>query len=167
MNIGIYNTYFESEGIGGGERYMLTAAVHWAKKYSVSVITDNASLLTIARERFGLAIENLHLLPNIFKDTNLVKKAFETKKYDVLFYLTDGSIPTSLAKHNIMQVQVPFPKLPLTFLKSAGLSKVVCNSEFTRNNLDPRVRSKCVVIYPPVDVERYHEKLKEKIILSL
>ena len=164
MNIGIYNTYFESTGFGGGERYMLTAAVHWAEKHTVSIICDNPKLPELALKRFGLDTRGIQFVPNFFVGDGVIQKILKSRVYDVLFMLTDGSIPMSFAKKNIFHVQVPFPKLPFHPLKK--IHTVVCNSEFTRKHLDQRVDARVVIIYPPVDVASFMIGKKEKIILS-
>ena len=48
------------------------------------------------------------------------------------------------------------------------MNAIVCNSLFTKNNLDAKLRSKVTVIYPPVDrILKTSSTKKSKIILSI
>ncbi len=166
MRIGVYNTYFESPGLGGGERYMLSAAAHWSNVHDVTLVTDQAGLLAAAEKQFGLNLGKVRLQTNFFK-SQFISKLRSSREFDVLFMLTDGSVPYSLARHNILHVQVPFAKFTLNPLKFATIRTVVCNSEFTRTHMDQRLFNKSQVIYPPVDTKAFVSGKKEKLILSV
>lgn len=167
LNIGIYDTYFESEGIGGGERYMLTAASHWSKKHDVSVICDNRELLRTAVIRFGIDTSRLLRVDNFFRRGSIIGKIMKSARFDVLFLLTDGSVPTSFARRTIMHFQVPFPRVDSSQWKRNRVHTVVCNSQFTKKNLDPLYSRNAEVIYPPVDIRQFQSKSKESYILSV
>jgi glycosyltransferase involved in cell wall biosynthesis len=165
MKIGIVNPYFDS--FGGGERYVLSLASHWSDNHQVSIFWDNSEILTQSESRFGLDLSKVKIVPNIFSNNNIVQKVMVTLNYDVLFFLSDGSIPTSLAKHNILHFQVPFNKLAYSPLKMLKFDATVCNSKFTQANLDQKFRRKSVIIYPPVTVSDFKPVIKQKIILSV
>jgi glycosyltransferase involved in cell wall biosynthesis len=165
MKIGIYNPYFDS--YGGGERYTLTLAEHWSLLHDVSVLWNNKSMLNKAEERFSLDLDRVHVTPNFFSSGTLFNKLIESRRYDLLFILSDGSIPVSMAKCNILHFQVPFPRIRLPVWKTFNYQHVVCNSEFTRKNLDPSIQIPTSVIYPPVDTEAFTYDRKTKTILSV
>ncbi len=166
MKIGFYNPYLD--GFGGGERYTLTLASHWSKNNDVSIFWDDFSIVKKSEDRFGLDLSRISVVPNIFSGKNALLKAIKTKEYDLIFFLSDGSIPFSLAKYNILHFQVPFSVVATTKLHMSRMNAIVCNSLFTKNNLDAKLRSKVTVIYPPVDrILKTSSTKKSKIILSI
>jgi len=165
MKIGFYSPYFDS--LGGGERYVLTLAGHWSKIHDVSIFWNDSTIIKKAQERFQLDLSNVYSVPNIFQNEPLIIKLFSSSQYDLIFFLSDGSIPMSCASHNILHFQVPFSKVSFPFWKKIKIQKIICNSTFTKNAIDPSVGSHADIIYPPVDVEKFHIGKKEKTILSV
>jgi glycosyltransferase involved in cell wall biosynthesis len=165
MKIGIYNPYFDS--FGGGERYVLTLAEHWSKTHDVSLFWNEPSLTQAAQERFDLDLSRVHVVPNIFASGGILGKIIATKRYDLIFFLSDGSIPTSFARHNILHFQVPFHHISIAPWKVHEYQKIVCNSAFTEKYLDPRLPIARTVIYPPVDTEKFSCVKKTKTILTV
>ena len=108
------------------------------------------------------------------KVTTFINKLKETSKYDVLFYLGDGSIPIVFAKQNFLHIQVPFSNQKSNFSKLISksklllFSKIICNSEFTAKFNQEDLPSKITVLYPPVDIQKFETSSeKENIILSV
>jgi glycosyltransferase involved in cell wall biosynthesis len=165
MNIGFFNPYLD--GLGGGERYTLTLASHWSKKHTVDLFWDDTAVIKESEKRFGIDVSRVHVVPNVFQSGNSIQKAFCTKKYDVIFFLTDGSIPTSFAKHNILHIQVPFRFMKIPFYKKSQFSAIVCNSHFTKEHIDKILASHAYVIYPPVSTDTFMPGKKSKTILSV
>jgi len=165
MKIGFYNPYLD--GLGGGERYTLTLASHWSKKHEVDLFWDNDGIIKDSEKRFGIDLFRTHTVSNIFRTGNMIQKALCTKKYDMIFFLTDGSIPTSFAKHNILHIQVPFRFMKVPFYKKRQFSAIVCNSRFTKENIDKTLASDAYVIYPPVSTDKFMPGKKSKTILSV
>lgn len=107
-----------------------------------------------------------------FKKT--YQKIKTTNKYDIIFYLSDGSIPFLFAKKNFLHIQVPFVKSSSylnSFLEKPKLkliSNVIVNSQFTSRFQTGALKSKTLVLYPPVDVDKFKiAPRKENIILSV
>ncbi len=107
-----------------------------------------------------------------------LKKTYQkiktTNKYDIIFYLSDGSIPFLFAKKNFLHIQVPFTKSSSYFKnvlekpKLKLISNVICNSQFTSRFQTGDLKSKTLVLYPPVDVDKFKvSPRKENIILSV
>ncbi len=166
MKIGFYNPYFD--GLGGGERYTLTLASHWSKQHSVSLFWDDPNILGLSEKRFGIDLSRVQVVPNIFKNANIFGKMAESRKYDLIFFLSDGSIPTTLARHNILHFQLPFSSVLSDPWKLKRYDVVVCNSYFTKRELDPQLGERAVVIYPPVAPVPIGKRLtKKKRILSV
>ncbi len=165
MKIGIYNPYFDS--LSGGERYTLTLASHWSKTHDVSIFWDTLDVLYKAQRQLDIDLSGVNITQNIFRERNVFKKLQLTRRYDLIFVLSDGSIPSTLAKHNILHFQVPFPTVKHSALKLLRYHAVVCNSEFTKHLLDARVSSHALVIYPPVRPVLTDDGKKENIIVSV
>ncbi len=97
-----------------------------------------------------------------------------SNKYDVFFYLGDGSIPILLGTKNFLHIQVPFvdqksnSKKIITKSKLLLFSKIIYNSKFTAKFYQDYLPSKTAILYPPVDIEKFEvSPQKENIILSV
>lgn len=165
MNIGFYSPYFDT--LGGGERYVFTLASHWSRSHNVKLFWDDESIIQSAQNRFAIDLSRIKVTRNIFRGTSLFKKLVLTRQYDLVFFLSDGSIPSTLAKYNILHYQVPFENVPYSAMKLSRFQAIVCNSQFTKQALDARIGSHAEVIYPPVAPIDVGETKKEKVILSV
>jgi len=166
---GIYDPYLNT--LGGGERYVMTVAeCLLTKKWRVDIFWNDVRIKQKIIQRLGLKIERVNFLPDIFQKSFWEKYKI-LKNYDLIFYLSDGSVPFLFAKKNILHFQVPFHGIGgKNFLNRIRLKKidaVVCNSYFTKKFIDKEYGVKSVVIYPPVAVEEFKPGKKENIILSV
>jgi glycosyltransferase involved in cell wall biosynthesis len=173
MKIGIYDPYLDT--LGGGERYSLTIAEGLSDRNEINIFWNNPDIKDKANKFLNLDLHNVKFVPNIFDgNTSLIKKSFKLLGYDILFFVSDGSIPFSLAKKNYIHFQVPFKnketknlqnKIKLLYVK-----KVICNSSFTLGHIlstYPLPKERAVVVYPPVDTEKFNKTKKENIILNV
>lgn len=108
------------------------------------------------------------------KIVKLTNKFLITKKYDLFFFLSDGSNPFLFSKKNILHIQVPFITNVLETqpiidpLKTLFFSNIVCNSRFTSKFVQKYFHKKIDVIYPPVDIAKFFpSEKKSNIILSV
>ncbi len=158
MRAAIVNPYLDT--LGGGERYSLAVAVALAGGgYTVDVQWKSPSIKRRLEERFGMELEGI----------NFVKDVKRGDGYDVCFWVSDGSVPTLLARKNFLHFQVPFHgvngKTLLNKMKLWRIQKVVVNSGFTKGFIDKEFGVDSAVVYPPVPVEKIKPKRKENIIL--
>lgn len=158
MRAAIYNPYLDT--LGGGERYTLSfAKVLTTEGYSVDLEWKSADIKENLAERFGMDLSDINIVSDIRRGDG----------YDLCFWVSDGSIPALKARKNILHFQVPFHGVGgrslLNKMKLFRVSKIVCNSHFTRSFIDKEYGVESVVIYPPVDVEHIKPKRKENIIL--
>jgi len=166
---GIYDPYLDT--VGGGERYTMTVAeCLLAKNWQVDVFWNDSSIKGKISQRLGIKIERANFLPDIFQKS-IWEKYKVLKSYDLIFYLSDGSVPFLFAKKNILHFQVPFHgiggKKFLNRIKLKKVNAVVCNSCFTKKFIDKEYGVKSVVVYPPVAVEEFKPGRKENVILSV
>lgn len=168
MKIGVYDPYLDT--LGGGERYMMSLAACLAKKHQVEVFWDDASLKKKLEARLGLDLAKINFAPNIFNQ-NFFQKKQATELYDVLIYLSDGSLPFLFAKKNILHFQVPFQnvggKSLLNKIKLRKIGKIICNSSFTKRFIDQEFGVDSQVVYPPVAVDAFKPGKKKNLILSV
>src|SRR5437879_3240910 len=134
MRIGIYDPYLDD--LGGGEKYILTLAECLASNNIVSLFWDNRNDLEELKTRFGLSLNNILLKKNIFSTrVSFLERIIETRKYDAIIFLSDGSIPFSLSKKLFVHFQQPLEHIDATNLKNkiklSRITGIFYNSMFT------------------------------------
>lgn len=169
MRIGIFDPYLDD--LGGGEKYMMTIAECLSRENKVDIFWDNQKDLRLINQRFPLNLSKIKLVENIFSPkTSMLKRLLKTKKYDVIFILSDGSIPLVMSKKLLIHIQQPLQKMQtrgvINKIKLGRVSMFFCNSQYTKSFLDKRFFIKTKVLYPPVKF--YPKNLKkENIILHV
>jgi glycosyltransferase involved in cell wall biosynthesis len=160
MRIGIYDPYLDD--MGGGEKYMLTLASCLSSENDVTLFWNKKEDVERVNERFGMDLSRVNVAANIFSHSvSFFKRAVETRKYDALIVLSDGSIPAVLSKKLFLHIQQPIPGVASfkTKLKLKRVNKIFCNSYFSKNFVDRQLGVESVVVYPPVEL---HPKKAEK-----
>lgn len=160
--------------LGGGERYMLSAgSALESLGYEIYFSWDNLFEIQNLSKLLGITLKGPHLDPNIKKlyfSNNPADMYLSTRPYDVVFYLSDGSLPLLGGKKNIVHMQVPFHGVGgqslKNKLKKLFIQHVVVNSKFTKNVIDKEYAINSTVLYPPV-TSIQKQQIKEKIILSV
>jgi len=165
MKIGIFDPYLDD--VGGGERYMMTIAKCLSKENEVSVFWDNLEDFKKVGERFSLDLKNIKVASNIFKYPFL-KKQKESRKYDAIIVLSDGSIPILSSKKIYLHMQQPVShKLSVKDkLKLKRINGIFCNSTFTKDFIEKNYNYECKLLYPPVAIFG-NKKEKENIIFHV
>lgn len=185
MKICLYSPYIPKHH-GGGEKYLLTVAQSLAQKGLVYIAisdtgsispTQNIRLRRIYEDFLG---EKLHrninfLATPLGTQASFWEKLNWTKNFDVLYYATDGSLFFSLAKRNILHIQIPFTNLlwkPLDRLKLLNWSVKNTNSHFTKRVIEKHWLTKIDHVHYPVIVEtvknnQVSQTQKKKIILNV
>lgn len=170
MKAGIFDPYLDT--IGGGERYAMTVAeTLLGKGWQVDIFWPDRNIEEKLKQKFGLKIERVNYVNYSPKQNNLLKRCKFERKYDILFYFSDGSIPFMFGKNNMLHFQVPFKNvLKKSFnnwVKLETIRTIVCNSFFTKKIIDQSLGVKSLVIYPPIDIKPIKKLKKENIILSV
>jgi len=170
MKIGIHSPYLDS--LGGGERYMLTIAEHLSRNHTVDIFWNDGKIKKKVFERLAIDLKRINFVEDIFYlGKNLLKKLILSREYDLVIFLSDGSIPSTLAKKNILHFQRPFLKVKekslLGRFKLSRFQAVICNSKFTKQYIDKQYGVNSQVIYPPVDIERFSSSKKKNSIVSV
>ena len=167
----LYDPYLDT--LGGGEKHILSILkVLEDEGYEINIFWDK-NLQNQIENRFRLQFVNkLKFLPNIFT-SSVFTKLKELRKFDMFFYVTDGSYFFSSAKKNFVFCMVPsknlFQMSLFNKLKTFNYN-FIANSFFTQNWLKKLgINSK--VVYPYINKEfidlKVEDLKKENIILSI
>ena len=186
MKVFLYSPYIPKH-FGGGEKYLLDVArvlgqskmlevqvaisqdKHFTKKQLSQIKKKYASF-------FNLDLNNIEfVLSPLGSSASSLSKMLWTKKYDIGFYCTDGSLFFSLAKKNILHIQVPLADIKHTWLDRQKLKswhKITTNSYFTKSIIEPSWNISVDEAHQPlVDVQplitQSNLEKKEKIILNV
>lgn len=177
MHIGIYTPYLDT--FGGGERYLLTIGEILSQENEVDLLIDPhlkslnpERLKTDLSKRLNLDLSNVGLVDApLGKGASLKKRVPFLKEYDLLFFITDGSLFYSTAKKSILHIQTPLINKGLQNLKNrvylSSWDLIIYNSKFTKKNVEKYWPKKSIVVYPPVDTSSIKSLKKEKNILSV
>lgn len=178
MKAAIYSPYLDT--LGGGEKYMMNIAQILSEKgFQIDVILDEhlnniggSHLKSALSERFDLNLESASFIKGpMGKGSDSLSRALFLKKYDILFYLTDGSIFYPTSKKNILHIQSPLIGQPAKSLwgkiKLKRWDMIIYNSKFTKENSLNNWPLKSEIIYPPVDTDKIKPLKKKKYILSV
>lgn len=168
MRIGVFDPYLDD--LGGGEKYMMTIAECLSSVHSVDVFWNDEKDAKELQVRFSLNLSKINFVKNIFSTkTSLFKRLWETKKYDVIIVLSDGSLPFTFSKRTYIHLQQPISLLQLNIkdkIKIKRINGFFCNSKYTKSYVDKSLGVNSLVLYPPVEVKPKKIK-KENIILHV
>jgi glycosyltransferase involved in cell wall biosynthesis len=155
----IVNPYWDS--LGGGERYTASfAKLLLSEGWHVDILWPE-DYTTPIRSRFGLDLKGINWNAGPY-DLKL------SSKYDLLFWVSDGSLPVSFSRKTIIHMQFPFQNVQgrsLSNLIKSRFYTFVVNSHFTKTFIDREYAVDSIVIYPPVDTKSFSPGKKEKTIL--
>ena len=159
--------------LGGGERYVLSvASVLESLGHTIYFAWDNLEEINALASMLGITLSNPQLDPKIQKlyfSSNPLAMFLATRTYDVVVYLSDGSLPLLGAQNNIIHMQVPFHNVGgkswKNNFKKNFMHHVIVNSQFTKKIVDKEFGINSSVLYPPVT--QVTPGIKENIILSV
>ena len=161
MKILVYSPYLDI--LGGGEQYAFNFAACMAKHHQVYLVWPDKRILIKAAARFQLNLDSIIVIP-------FLPPRFHLKQFDLIFFVSDGSIPLLPFGQSILHFQVPFHhvsgKSLLNWLKLKFIDHIVCNSHFTKSHIDPEFGVSSQVIYPAVTIRPLNLP-KENLILSV
>ncbi len=170
MRIGIFDPYLDT--LGGGEKYMLTAASCLSKEHDVFVFWDQ-NILETASKKFNIDLSRVNVVKNIL-EYNLPAKLLKSRGFDAIFFLSDGSLPfvdTKLFVHFQFPVEWVNANSFVNRKKIQRVEKVICNSRFTKEFIDKEFSVQSEVLYPPTYWEKDFPKVdlkdKKNIILNV
>lgn len=135
--------------------------------YKTYFAWDNIEEINHLASMLGIKLENPSLDPavkNLYNSHQPLSMYLATRPYDVVVYLSDGSLPLLGGKKNLVHMQVPFHgvngKSWKNQLKKNFLHTVIVNSHFTKEIIDKEYGISSTVLYPPVPAIKPGEKTK-------
>lgn len=151
---------------------MLTIASCLSEDHNVVLFWKNAKVKQKALRDFMINLKRVKIVNNLFDQSQkLPKKLVKTLNYDLIIFLSDGSIPLSFAKRNILHFQQPFQNVGgdkiLNRIKLKNVNTVICNSQFTKTFIDKEYNIDSKVVYPPVPVDLFNAGEKRQMILTV
>jgi len=173
----IFNPYLDT--LGGGEFYTLLVVDFLIKNnFSLEIAWPYKDILAKITQRFGLKLENRVKINNkassiLKKSKNLLQKYLFSKDYQLIFYISDGSIPFLFGKINWLLFQAPFQNVDgrslLNQIKLRNIHQVLCYSNFVKKFIDKEYKVDAKVVYPAISDSFFCLKpiKKENIILSV
>ena len=166
----IFSPYLDS--FGGGEVYVFRFA------QTLGQLGYNITFAWKAKSQI-LKLQKFHNIKFDFKCNPKAHQAFTkssifnkyhlTKKFDLVFFVSDGSIPFLFGKQNLLHFQVPFTNLSsglVTKLKLKTIDKIIYNSNFTKQVVSRQIKHPNLVLYPPINTQAKPAN-KKKTILSV
>ena len=176
MRVGLYSPYLRDH-TGGGERYMLAVAKCLEDEFVVDVVIDSPTeTLSTIRNRLEktlhIPLKKAQFVSGPFgKRGSFIDRILFTKRYDVFYYLTDGSFFSSQARYNVTHIQVPIPNPihgAIAKLKFAPWKTRIANSEFTQKNVERLWDINVQYVHRvPVQIDSFSPGEKENVILSV
>ena len=149
---------------GGGERYALTAAQCLSREALVSVDIDDRGNLNLLGKSLGLDLSRVKVVGKI-------AEVSKVKGFDGIFWLSDGSIPfMPFFATKVIHFQAPFKNVDGKSLKNKLKlmgAKVICNSAYTKKFIDKEFGIDSMVVYPPVETDKFKPMEKDKLILTV
>lgn len=172
MKIGIYDPYLDT--LSGGEKYMLSIASCLSSENQVYIFWDKTKESEIrkkAHQKLGIDLSNVKFYPNIFdKKTSLLSRIVQSRQFNSIIYLSDGSIPfvgANLFIHFQFPVEWVDGESLKTQIKLRFVKKIFCNSYFTKSFIDKKLSIKSDILYPPVNLHVNKNIKKENVILHV
>lgn len=174
MKAGIFDPYLDT--LGGGEVYTLTFAQCLAKQgYLVDIFWPDPAIKTSINyslnfnlDQFNFSAEGYYFFT---AKKSLLRSFLFSRQYQLLFFLSDGSLPLLFAKKNILHFQVPFTNLSTSTiaqrLKLKNIHHIICNSAFTKKVIDQQLKVNAKVVYPPLHFMPIKSLKKQNIILNV
>jgi glycosyltransferase involved in cell wall biosynthesis len=190
MKVLFYSPYIPDH-FGGGEKHLFDIATTVSQKHDIFVALpanlfsrenntgenenfDKNKIIKNIRKKYekflNYSLENITFVPSILKSGSVFDKLKETKNFDYLYYVTDGSFFISAAKKNNLHIQIPFTN-KLNLLNKIKLNTWQIkntNSEFTKNVVEKSWTKVNFVHHPLVSLEEISVgENKENIILNV
>ncbi len=166
----IYDPYLDT--LGGGERYALTVAQSLQNLgWVVKVAWPKPDTLAQAQVRFNLDLSKTTIDTNVYQTlshkSNLFKRWRVLSPFELVFVVSDGSVPILFGNKKLLHYQVPFTHVNQNRLvnqvKLSTITHIVVNSYFTKKIIDQTLGTqKSIVLYPPVDVEAFDPQVSKK-----
>jgi glycosyltransferase involved in cell wall biosynthesis len=174
LRIGVH-LYFPPS-LGGGERYLLTAAEALWQIGDVDFLCPRVVDVDRLQRDLGLDLSRVRFVPHPWRRFHGLRDWLRRPPYDLFLALDNHLEPMQvcLGRRGILHLQTPpYPspfRAPLrSRVKLRSYDVVVCNSDFTRRWAARRGTAGLPVrvVHPPIDLDLYRPQVKKPVILSV
>ena len=180
MKICFYSPYVGST-FGGGERYLFDVARIYASKHEVYMAISSRQksldLEVLKKEYADFLQADLSKINFIWTPLGDKKNSFQkvwwTRRWDAIYYQTDGSTFFSLARRSILHIQIPLPLYKRNLwerIKLRTFRVKNTNSYFTKKVIEKYWNVKINLVHQPgIEMADFANNLvkKTKIILHV
>jgi len=187
MKIVFYSPYFPKH-FGGGEKYLLDCITALLERGRDEVYLALPTRDFLTQEKTAIIRQNYQkfcaydlnklkiIASPLGTSASFWQKLFWTKDFDLIYHLTDGSLFFSLAKKNILHIQVPLSlnkRSVIERLKLKNYQIKNSNSYFTKDYVEKNWSIKIDFVHQPlVNLNEFPAQKdpsfkKEKIILNV
>jgi len=161
MRILIYSPYLHI--LGGGEQYIFNFVDCFKTEDEIYVVWKDTKVLSQIGNRFNIDLSRIHILP-------FLPPRMYLKKFDIIFFVSDGSIPFLPLRRSVLLFMSPFIKVGgkslFTQIKLKFIKHIVCFSQYTKKYIDTEFGVNSQLIYPAIETVPMNQP-KENIILSV
>ncbi len=169
----IYSPYLNT--LGGGERYLFQIAAFLIdKNYTVNLAWYEDLIKKMAYSRLYIDIDKVQIDRKLYylftHNLNVFERYQQTASFNIIIFVSDGSIPLIFGKKNILHFQVPFNDVKgrnlSNQIKLKLINNIICNSFYTKKIIDNEFNVCSQVVYPSFS-EVLKPETKDKLILSV
>ena len=176
MRIVFYSPYLPNH-FGGGEKHFFDVALAAAQKHDVCIALPESdfSHLSEIKKKYqlfmGTSLGALTFITTPLAGGSFLQKIAWTAGFDAVYFVTDGSVFFSAARHNYLHIQIPFTNAVSGLVERVKLSSWKhknTNSEFTKKHIEASWKTPIdLVLYPKVFIPATVSQKREKSILHV
>lgn len=159
---------------GGGEKYILDCALVSSKKIATYVgipgertASELEKIKANYQNFFGSDLSAISFVNTpLFTAKSFFQKLWWTKQFSHLYFETDGSLFFSLARRNILHIQVPLQRPPLGWLERIKLQTwqvVNTNSYFTKKQVQKIWKIQVDFVHQPMVAQEHLAGLEKRL----
>lgn len=163
MKVLFYSPYIP-EHFGGGEKHLFDVATTVTKHHDVFIALPsyifragsgkaNIKKIKKAYESFlNYPLDKISFIESKLFSGSIVSKLRETREFDYVYHVTDGSFFFSAAKQNNLHVQIPFQHnlTAIDRLKLKNWKIINTNSEFTKSFIESYWKVPVTIVHNPL-----------------
>lgn len=162
MKVLFYSPYLNI--LGGGEYHLLQFVSCLSQHDQAYLVWSDPDILKQAQARFGLDLTNVAVIPYL-------PPRFHLREFDLLFFVSDGSIPFLPVSKSVLFFMSPFRRVHgrslINQIKLKFINRIICNSYYTKNFIDQEFGVNSQVVYPAIQLPKTTPRFKKNVILSV
>lgn len=162
MKVLFYSPYLNI--LGGGEYHLLQFVSCLSRHDQAYLVWSDPRIINQVQTRFGLSLANLTVIPYL-------PPRFHLREFDLLFFVSDGSIPFLPVSKSALFFMSPFRHVHgrslINQIKLKFINQIICNSYYTKKFIDQEFGVNSQVVYPAIQLPKTTPRFKKNVILSV